>query len=131
MTKFASIEEIRSECHAIVEEIGGYLFIPPLVFINFLLVLSYTRLGENDRRHGVMFELTQLLCHDDGSHVFRIHKAISWEILGICQELCGGHHAALHSYVKALHDRHNFFKQATLARIACSTYGIWVRRNVI
>ncbi|KAK3088883.1 hypothetical protein FSP39_024983 [Pinctada imbricata] len=44
-------------------------------------------------------------------------KAISWEILGICQQLCGDRHGAYQSYLHALDDDFNYFKHATVERI--------------
>ncbi|KAK3086394.1 hypothetical protein FSP39_017827 [Pinctada imbricata] len=118
ITDLNIIEEMRLECWAVRETIGaGLLVIPPLVFFNFLLVLSYTRLGENHRRIDVLDELQTLVYYDDGNHIDKLFKAISWEILGICQQICGDRHGTLQSYIHALDDEHNNFKIATLERI--------------
>ncbi|KAK3086874.1 hypothetical protein FSP39_024718 [Pinctada imbricata] len=112
------IEELRLECWATRQTTGaGLLIIPPLVFLNFLLILSYTRLGENHRRIDVLDEVQTLVFYDDGYHIKTVLKAISWEILGICQQICGDRHGALQSYVHALDDEYNDFKIATLERI--------------
>ncbi|KAK3085219.1 hypothetical protein FSP39_000127 [Pinctada imbricata] len=111
------IEELRLECWARSETTGSSLLhIPPLVFLNFLLILSNTRLSENHRRIDILDELQTLVCYDDGYHIKITHKAISWEILGICQQICGDRHGALQSYIQALNDEYNDFKMATLER---------------
>ncbi|KAK3086320.1 hypothetical protein FSP39_016801 [Pinctada imbricata] len=100
-----SLEELSIECIARAKTNGkGLQFIPPLVFLNFLLILSYTRLTENHRRVDVLDELQTLVHDDNGYHILPIHKAISWEILGICQQICGDRHGALQSYIHALND---------------------------
>ena len=88
------------------------------MFLNFLvLILCYTRLGENHRRIHILEDLHSLVHNDDDYHISRIFKAISWEILGICQQICGDRHGALQSYQHALDDHYNDFKHATLVRI--------------
>ncbi|KAK3088219.1 hypothetical protein FSP39_016302 [Pinctada imbricata] len=118
MNKETSIEELQLECLAHKQTVGGdAFFIPPLVFLDFLLILSYTRINEYHRRYDILDELHTLLYHDDGHHIKMTQKAISWEILGICQQLCGDRHGAYTSYVHALDDDFNYFKQATVERI--------------
>ncbi|KAK3085217.1 hypothetical protein FSP39_000090 [Pinctada imbricata] len=118
ITDLNIIEELRLECWAVRETIGaGLLVIPPLVFLNFLLILSYTRLGENHRRIDVLDELQTLVYCDDGINIRTVNKAVSWEILGICQQICGDRHGSLQSYIYALNDEHSLLKMATLERI--------------
>ena len=69
--------------------------ISPLVYLNFLLFLSYTRLGENHRRIQILEELHTLVYYDDGYHILARIKAISWEILGVCQHIIGDYQNAL------------------------------------
>ncbi|KAK3088412.1 hypothetical protein FSP39_018859 [Pinctada imbricata] len=121
MNENTSIEELKLECLAFTQTVGVcVLYIPPLVFLNFLLVLSYNRISENHRQYDILDELNTLLYHDDCHHIATTSKAISWEILGICQQLCGYRHGAYQSYLHALDDEYNYFnmfKQATVARI--------------
>ncbi|KAK3085653.1 hypothetical protein FSP39_006707 [Pinctada imbricata] len=78
-----SIEELSIEHRArVVTARSDLLLIPPFVFLNFLLILSYTRLGENHRRMDDLDELQTLVYYDDGNHIRTVCKAISWEILG-------------------------------------------------
>ncbi|KAK3086993.1 hypothetical protein FSP39_000111 [Pinctada imbricata] len=118
MDENTSIEELKLELLAYTQTVGGcVLSIPPLVFLDFLLILSYTRNNKNHRRYDILDELHTLLYHDDGHHIKITHKAISWEILGICQQLCGDRHGAYTSYLHALDDEYNYFKHATVERI--------------
>ncbi|KAK3086563.1 hypothetical protein FSP39_020295 [Pinctada imbricata] len=103
ITDLNIIEELRLECWARSDTTGSsLLIIPSLVFLNFLLILSYTRLGEKHRRIDVLDELQTLVYYDDGYHISTVCKAVSWEILGICQQICGDRHGALQSYTHAL-----------------------------
>ncbi|KAK3086752.1 hypothetical protein FSP39_022849 [Pinctada imbricata] len=118
MDTLLSIEELQLECLAQLGHIGGdVLYIPPIVFINFMLILCYTRIGDYLRRYDILEELLILLHHDNGFHIFTMRKAISWEILGICQQICGDHQSAFQSYINALNDKFNYFKEATKVRI--------------
>ncbi|KAK3087393.1 hypothetical protein FSP39_005353 [Pinctada imbricata] len=118
MDKNTSIEELKLECLAFEQTIGEDLVsIPPLVFLDFILILSYTRISENHKRYDILDELHTLLYHGNNHHIFIYHKAISWEILGICQQLCGDRHGAYQSYLHAIYDDFNYFKHATVERI--------------
>ncbi|KAK3086492.1 hypothetical protein FSP39_019139 [Pinctada imbricata] len=120
---YTSIDELQLECHAQVEHRGSdLLYIPTLVFINFLLILSYARTADFHRRCHILEELHTLLHHDNGDHIDSNYKAISWEILGICQHICGDHQSAFQSYIKALNEEYNYFKAATTARISSLYY---------
>ncbi|KAK3086607.1 hypothetical protein FSP39_020994 [Pinctada imbricata] len=115
---FTSMEQLQLECHAKVRLTGlDYLNIPLFVHIDFLLFLSYSSLEENQRRYAILEELHDLVYYDNGYHIHNYHKAISWEILGICQQICGDCQGALKSYRNALNEEENFFKEATLTRI--------------
>ncbi|KAK3086312.1 hypothetical protein FSP39_016723 [Pinctada imbricata] len=118
-----SIEELILESYAILQTTASDLLsIPPLVFLNFLLILSYTRLQRLDRRNAALIDLHSILHYDDGHHIHFLIKAISWEILGICQQICGDYHGAYQSYVNALNDEYNDFKQASSATGSCWRY---------
>ncbi|KAK3086000.1 hypothetical protein FSP39_011983 [Pinctada imbricata] len=105
------------------------LELPPLVFLNLLLIFSYSRLNLKDNRNKVLRDLQHLLCNDNNYHISKYRKAISWEILGICQQLCGNYDSAYQSYLKALNDQYNDFKQATIARIITLFLKIWRTRS--
>ncbi|XP_061185637.1 uncharacterized protein LOC133193700 [Saccostrea echinata] len=63
-------------------------------------------------------DILQFLVHHDQGMYIEIHKRdISWQILGICQQVTGNHQAALYSYQQALrHTSHNI-QTAALMRI--------------
>ncbi|KAK3088819.1 hypothetical protein FSP39_024131 [Pinctada imbricata] len=117
MDEQASIDELKLECSLEGGNIAGVIYIPPIVFLNFLLILSYTRLDENDRRYDVLDELQALINQDDDHHIWTVNKAISWEILGISQQLCGDYEGAMESYVHSLADEYNNFEEATMTRM--------------
>ena len=93
------------------------VLIPPLVIANFLLVLNYHALNDTIRRDDVVREMEALIRYDDGYHIFDLCRAISWEILGICHQLCRNFPCAYQSYLIALNDECNWFKKATVLRI--------------
>ena len=93
------------------------VFIPPLVMTNFLLVLNYHALNDTIRCGDIVREMEALLLYDDGRHIYYLCRVISWEILGICQQLCRNFPCAYQSYLMALNDKNNWFKQATILRI--------------
>ncbi|KAK3085612.1 hypothetical protein FSP39_006085 [Pinctada imbricata] len=118
MDIYTSIDELQLECHAQGKHTGvDDLYIPPLVFINFLLILCYTRIGDSHRRFDILEDLLILFYHDNEHHIHISDKAISWEILGICQQICGDNQAAFQSYINALDEKFNYFKEATKVRI--------------
>uniref|UniRef100_K1PP91 Mab-21-like nucleotidyltransferase domain-containing protein n=1 Tax=Magallana gigas TaxID=29159 RepID=K1PP91_MAGGI len=47
-------------------------------------------------------KLQVLVHHDQGLYVFYLYRDISWEILGICQQMAGNVQAALYSYRQSL-----------------------------
>ena len=93
------------------------VFIPPLVMTNFLLVLNYHALNDTIRRDNVIRETEALMLYDDGHHVPFLFRAISWEILGICHQMCNNYQRAYQCYLMALNDEYNDFKRATVLRI--------------
>uniref|UniRef100_A0A8W8HVG6 Uncharacterized protein n=1 Tax=Magallana gigas TaxID=29159 RepID=A0A8W8HVG6_MAGGI len=47
-------------------------------------------------------QLQVLVHHDQGMYVPDVYRDISWEILGICQQITGNPQAALYSYQQSL-----------------------------
>ena len=47
-------------------------------------------------------DLSLLVQHDNGYHICQRDNAVSWQILGICQEMSGDNHGAYQSYCKDL-----------------------------
>ncbi|XP_022346230.2 uncharacterized protein LOC111138508 [Crassostrea virginica] len=75
--------------------------IPPLVLLHMLEFLC-CRHVDPMRAHAALDNLQVLVHHDWGVFVPVPLRDISWEILGICQQMTGNHQAALYSYTQSL-----------------------------
>ncbi|XP_022299446.2 uncharacterized protein LOC111108135 [Crassostrea virginica] len=78
-----------------------FLFIPPFVLLHMLEYLC-CRHVDPLRAQAALDDLQVLVHHDQGLIVPVIFRDISWEILGICQQMTGNHQAALYSYTQSL-----------------------------
>ncbi|XP_062594133.1 uncharacterized protein LOC134255625 isoform X1 [Saccostrea cucullata] len=94
------------------------LLISPLVTLYMLFILNYHRLGDTVTSQQSLQNLQTLLLYDDGTNVLPPLRDISWQILGICQQICGDFQGALQSYQHSL-QQYPFhkIKEATLFRI--------------
>nr|XP_022288208.1 uncharacterized protein LOC111100529 [Crassostrea virginica]XP_022288209.1 uncharacterized protein LOC111100529 [Crassostrea virginica]XP_022288210.1 uncharacterized protein LOC111100529 [Crassostrea virginica]XP_022288211.1 uncharacterized protein LOC111100529 [Crassostrea virginica] len=92
------IDELVPEQEANKADGIGILFIPPLVMLHMLFVLTRHRLGDTVRSQQSLQDLHTLLLYDDGTHVPAGQGDISWQILGICQQTCGDCVGALNSF---------------------------------
>ncbi|XP_062598248.1 uncharacterized protein LOC134259669 [Saccostrea cucullata] len=99
---------------------------PIFVLVEMLSVLSNYRLGNRSQYLQSLTDLHTLLLYDDGRYVPPIHRDISWQILGICQQVVGDLDGALQSYQESLKQepRHEI-QRATHARI----YNIQLSKN--
>ncbi|XP_078320184.1 uncharacterized protein LOC144617557 [Crassostrea virginica] len=77
------------------------LFIPPFVMLHMLEFLCYRHVDPL-RAQAALADLQALLQHDKGVFVPVELRDISWEILGICQQMTRNYHAALYSYLNSL-----------------------------
>nr|XP_022344447.1 uncharacterized protein LOC111137310 [Crassostrea virginica] len=77
------------------------LNIPPLVLLHMLEFL-WCRYVDPMRAQAALDDLQVLVHHDQGVFVHKLYRDISWEILGICQQMTGNHQAALYSYTQSL-----------------------------
>ena len=75
---------------------GRILLIPPFVLLHMLEFLCYRQV--DPMRAQAALDDLQVLVH----HVPVFFRDISWEILGICQQMTGNHQAALYSYTESL-----------------------------
>ncbi|XP_062592779.1 uncharacterized protein LOC134254252 [Saccostrea cucullata] len=93
------------------------LIIPSYVFIHMLEVLCYRHV-DPVRTQSALNDLQDLVQHDQGEYIDIRFRDISWQILGICQQVTGNHQAALYSYQQSLRQipYHNI-QTATLMRI--------------
>jgi hypothetical protein len=80
----------------------GIILISPFVMVEMLLVLSHCRLGNRRQSLQSLTDLHNLLLFDEGRYVPTGLRDLSWQILGICQQVAGDLHGALHSYHESL-----------------------------
>nr|XP_022310279.1 uncharacterized protein LOC111115734 [Crassostrea virginica] len=77
------------------------IHVPLFVVLHFVEFLCYrhtdTRLAQT-----ALEELQVLVHHDQGLYVHHLGRDISWEILGICQQMTGNLQAALYSYQQSI-----------------------------
>ena len=104
---------------------------PPLVLANFLLFLSNWNMGYWFHAEETINDMSALVHFDDGYHINAVDRAISWEILGICQEMMGDYQGAYQSYTTALQQPNNEIKAATKIRLRNLLYNSppYVYRN--
>ena len=76
--------------------------IPLIICALFLQYLCQRRLGCQREADEALQELSFLVQHDDGKHIGDLEYGISWEILGICQQMNGDIWEACQSYLAAL-----------------------------
>ncbi|XP_078337562.1 uncharacterized protein LOC144626698 [Crassostrea virginica] len=118
--EYAYIDELVPEQEANKADGAGSLFIPPLVMLHMLFVLTHHGLGDTVRSQQSLQDLHALLLYDDGTHVPEDLRDISWQILGICQHTCGDNVGALNSFHCSLQQSpysRSRIQKATMLRI--------------
>ncbi|XP_052699192.1 uncharacterized protein LOC128176718 [Crassostrea angulata] len=101
VNKLCYINELLPEQQSSRQNGGSALHIPPLVLLHMLEVFC-SRHVDTMRAQTVLDYLQVLVHHDQGLHVDDLLRDISWEILGICQQMAGNIQAALYSYQQSL-----------------------------
>ena len=91
--------------------------VPPLVFAYFVYFLCYFPMARPTDSQSMLKDLSLLVQHDNGYHICQRDNAVSWQILGICQEMSGDNHGAYQSYCKALQQKYCRIGAASLIRI--------------
>ena len=95
------INELTPEQQSSLQNKKIALDIPLFVLLHLVEFLCYrhidTTLGQT-----ALEELQVLVHHDQGLYVHHLYRDISWEILGICQQMTGNLQAALYSYQQSL-----------------------------
>ncbi|XP_048767889.2 uncharacterized protein LOC125674694 [Ostrea edulis] len=111
------INELKTEQMVSLQNHIPCLHIPPLVVLHMLEFLCYRHI-DTMRAQTALNDLQVLVHHDQGRYVDVDLRDISWQILGICQQISGNLQAALYSYQQSL-ERNPFNKtqSATLMRI--------------
>ena len=95
------IDELRPEQQSALQNNNAALNIPLFVVLHFIEFLCYRHI-DTTLAQTALEELQVLVHHDQGQYVYYLYKDISWEILGICQEMTGNLQAALYSYQQSL-----------------------------
>nr|XP_022298643.1 uncharacterized protein LOC111107651 [Crassostrea virginica] len=93
------IDELTPEQQSSLLNHRKVLYIPPYILLHMLEFLC-CRHVDSMRAQAALNDLQVLVHHDQG--VFVEPRDISWEILGICQQMTGDHQAALYSYRQSL-----------------------------
>eukprot|EP00105_Crassostrea_gigas_P004718 XP_011418024.1 PREDICTED: uncharacterized protein LOC105321456 [Crassostrea gigas] len=94
------ISELIPEQQSALQNKDNRLYIPVFVMLHFLEFLCYRHI-DTTLSQAALDELQVLVHHDQGLYI-HIFRDISWEILGICQQITGNLQAALYSYQQSL-----------------------------
>ena len=101
------------------------LFFPPLAVANYLLVLLNSNMGRHNRANDALNDFYELVHRDEENHIINgACRAVSLEMLGICQQLVGDNQAAYRSFTAALQQPYNDFYVATLTRLLMLLYNV-------
>nr|XP_034306411.1 uncharacterized protein LOC117682582 isoform X2 [Crassostrea gigas] len=95
------INELYLEQQSALQNRMPLLSIPVFVMLHFLEFLCYRHI-DTTLSQAALDELQVLVHHDQGLYVPDLYRDISWEILGICQQITGNLQAALYSYQQSL-----------------------------
>ncbi|XP_052708610.1 uncharacterized protein LOC128183575 [Crassostrea angulata] len=111
------IDELIPEQQSSKQNNEPFLIIPPLVLLYMLECLCSRHV--NTLRAQIALDDLQVLAHHDQGQLVPAHlKNISWEILGICQQIAENLQAALYSYQQSLRQYpYQKIKTATRQRI--------------
>ena len=115
-----TMPELTLENHAAACQSVDNIIIPPLVFTNFMFFLSYHHMGMFYEAQ--LQELSMLVQYDNGYHIFQRDKAISWQILGICQEMSGDNQGAYQSFRTSMKQKFCRIDSASVMRISVIIY---------
>ncbi|XP_052701244.1 uncharacterized protein LOC128178224 [Crassostrea angulata] len=111
------ISELLPEQQSSRQNGGSALYIPTFVLLHMLEFLC-SRHVDTMRAQAALDDLQVLVHHDQGQYVDDDLRDISWEILGICQQMTGNFQAALYSYQQSLRQyQFNKIQTATTERI--------------
>nr|XP_022304025.1 uncharacterized protein LOC111111371 [Crassostrea virginica] len=95
------INELRPEQQFALQNDERFLCIPLFVLLHFVDFLCHRHI-DTTLAQAALEELQALVHHDQGLYVHNLYGDISWEILGICQQMTGNLQAALYSYQQSL-----------------------------
>ncbi|XP_034325121.1 uncharacterized protein [Magallana gigas] len=110
--KIFFISELLPEQKSALRSRNHILQIPVFVMLHFLEFLCYRHI-DTTLSLAALDELQVLVHHGRRPLVHKMQREISWEILGICQQMTGNLEAALYSYQQSQITQHPFFNIQT------------------
>lgn len=112
-----NIDELIYEQQSSLQQNYHTLEIPVFVMLHFLEFLCYRHI-DTTLSKAALDTLQSLVHHDQGHYIHFILRDISWQILGICQQMTGDLQAAQLSYLQSLRQNdHHRIKTATKMRM--------------
>ncbi|XP_062572642.1 uncharacterized protein LOC134234579 [Saccostrea cucullata] len=111
------ISELIPEQQASLQNKTCALTFPPFILLYMLEILCYLHV-DIMKTQTVLDDLQTLVQYDEGQIIDLNYRDISWQILGICQQVTGNLHAALYSYQQSLRQEpYHKIRTATKMRI--------------
>ncbi|XP_061165979.1 uncharacterized protein LOC133174891 [Saccostrea echinata] len=95
------ISELIPEQQSALQNYCPSLYVPPLILLYMLEILCYRHV-DTMRAQTAPDDLQTLVYYDQGQLIPLDLRDISWQILGICQQVTGNLQAALYSYKQSL-----------------------------
>ncbi|XP_062569051.1 uncharacterized protein LOC134231147 [Saccostrea cucullata] len=115
------IPEQQSDLNNHVSELS----VPPYILLYMLEILCYRHVDKM-RAQRALDDLQTLVHYDQGQLIELNYRDISWQILGICQQMTGNLQAALYSYQHSLRQEPTHKIQiATIIRIIILLYKLY------
>lgn len=110
------IDELLTEQEHSRKNPWSTIFIPPFVLLLMLEFLCYRHVDEL-KAQNALDELTFLMYSNQDSYLTYVFRDISWQILGICEEMAGNLKEAFYAYENSLEESIvNRIRSATLQR---------------
>nr|XP_034303409.1 uncharacterized protein LOC117681746 isoform X1 [Crassostrea gigas] len=111
------ISELIPEQQSALQNNWPVIWIPVFVMSHFLEFLCYKHI-DTTLSQAALNELKVLVNHYQGLYVPGVYRDISFEILGICQQISGNLYGAIYSYIQSLTQYpYHSIKTATVWRI--------------
>ncbi|XP_078319914.1 uncharacterized protein LOC144621105 [Crassostrea virginica] len=118
------INELTLEQQSASQNKQSMLYIPPFILL-YMLEFLCCRHVDLTKAQRALYDLQDLVHNGPGVLIPVPLRGISWEILGICQELAGDYQAALYSYHQSLRQPpFNSIQTATRHRIRSLSFPV-------
>ncbi|XP_061166087.1 uncharacterized protein LOC133175007 [Saccostrea echinata] len=119
------IRELIREQKCALQNNGNDLYVPPFILLYMLEILCYRHVDTIGAQRALN-DLNTLVHYDQGWRIPSRYRDISWQILGICQEVTGNLQAALYSYQQSLRENPlHEIQTATIHRIVILMYRLY------